>query len=229
MGRGAMKQKQTWGGRLKKHARRRLASGILVLVPLALTFFVLNLLYKGFTGVILPFLAPLRGELPHYTIVVLAVVGTFLVVYTVGLVTTHFVGQRLLRFGESLILRVPIAKTIYAASKQIVSMMTADNSTAFKAVVLVEFPRPGTLGVGFATGRMTDEQGKPHYSVFIPTTPNPTSGFLILVPAEEVRFTTMTVEEGVKLIVSGGVLTPEAIGAASASILDTPRLPEVEE
>jgi len=210
---------------LRKHVRTRLVSGLLVLVPLALTLFLLHFLYKAFSGVIVPLLRPVSGDLPHYAVVVMGLLGTALVVYVIGLVTTHFVGQRLLRFGESIILRVPIAKSIYSARKQIVSLLAAGNSAAFKAVVVVVFPRLGTLGVGFATGRIHDEFGRLHYTIFIPTTPNPTSGFLLLVPEKDVKFTTLTIEEGIKMIVSGGVLSPERFGVASAQVMDAPPPP----
>lgn len=194
--------------RFRRHFKRRLVSGILVLVPLGLTVFLLNLLFKAFTGIVLPVILPFTGALPRYAVLTLAFLGTFLVVYLCGLITAHFVGQRLLALGEAIILRVPIAKSIYSASKQIVHVFAGGNSASFQAVVVFEFPRLGTKVLGFATGSIKNQDGSLHYNVFVPTTPNPTSGFLILVPAADVTFTDMSIEDGIRMIVSGGVLSP---------------------
>lgn len=190
----------------------RIVSGILVLIPILVTILLLNMLIKVFSGFVLPLVAPFMGDLPQYAIFGLAVLGAALIVYFVGLITTHFVGKRLFGFGEALILKVPIVKTIYAASKQIVDVFAGDNRTAFKAVVMVKFPHPGSRALGFYTGSLLDEEGRQLYSVFIPTTPNPTSGFLLLFPAADVQFTDIPIEDGVKMIVSGGVIAPERYG-----------------
>jgi len=194
--------------RFRRHIRRKLASGLLVLIPLGLTFLLLRFLFDTFTGIVVPFLLPFTGELPRYAVTLISFAATFLVVYGIGLITAHFVGQKLLTLGEAIILRVPIAKSIYAASKQIVHVFAGGNSQSFKAVVLFEFPRLGTRALGFATGSIRDEKGNLFYNVFVPTTPNPTSGFLILVPEAQVTFTSMPIEDGIRMIVSGGVLSP---------------------
>jgi uncharacterized membrane protein len=205
---------------IQRHLRNRFVSGILVLVPLVLTYFILAFLFKTFSGFMLPLLKPLTGDLPHYVVVLLALVATLAVVYMVGLITNHFLGRKLLRLGEAIILKLPIAKSIYGASKQIVDVFAAGNNSAFKAVVIVEFPHAGSLGIGFATGHIKDEKGLLHYTVFIPTTPNPTSGYLIMVPAGKVRFTSMPIEEGIKMIVSGGVLSPDQFNLATQVVME---------
>lgn len=208
---------QTIQHRFRRHIKRKLASGLLVLIPLGLTFFLLRFLFDAFTGIVLPLILPFTGQLPRYAVTIMAFVATFLVVYGIGVVTAHFVGQRLLALGEAIILRVPIAKSIYAASKQIVHVFAGGNNQSFKAVVLFEFPRLGTRVMGFATGSIRDEKGNLYYNVFVPTTPNPTSGFLILVPEGQVTFTNMPIEDGVRMIVSGGVLAPATFSDGSRS------------
>jgi uncharacterized membrane protein len=204
----------TLTGRIGRHIRRRLVSGLLVLVPLAITVVVVKLLFSSLTAFILPLLEPLRQELPAYALPVIALAATVLIVYIVGVVTTHIVGRRLIHLGESILLRLPIVKPIYAASKQAVDVFSAKNNAGFKAVVLVEFPRAGSLAVGFVTGTIRDPQGRAMSRVFIPTTPNPTSGFLLILPENQVQFTTISVEDGIKMIVSGGMLAPETYGIA---------------
>lgn len=213
-----MQEKDTISFRLKRHIKRRLVSGILVLVPLGLTFLILKFLFETFTGIMLPLVQPFTGKLPQHLVLALAFLGTFLFVYVCGLVTAHFVGQKLLTLGEAIILRVPVAKSVYSATKQIVTIFAGGNSSSFKDVVVFDFPRPGTRAIGFSTGSIRNESGQLYYNVFVPTTPNPTSGFLILVPAEQVMFTRMSIEEGIKMIVSGGVLSPGTFAETKRTI-----------
>ncbi|MCE9616569.1 MAG: DUF502 domain-containing protein [Lentisphaerae bacterium] len=199
---------KSMGAQVQKHLRTRLVSGVLVLVPLAVTYFILRVLFHSLTSFMLPLLKPVLGHLPDYVLTLIALVATVALVYVVGLITTHFVGRRIIHLGESIILKVPIAKSIYAASKQVVDTFSAGNRNAFKAVVMVDFPHAGSQVIGFATGTFTDTGGRSQYCVFVPTTPNPTSGFLLIFPADQVRFTDLSVEDGIKMIVSGGVLVP---------------------
>jgi len=193
-----------------KHLRTRLVSGVLVLIPLAITLFIVNLCFSSLTAFVRPAMRPWVGELPEYVLTLIALVGTIVLIYVVGLVTNHIIGRRLIQWGESLLLRLPIVKSVYSASKQVVDTFSSSTKAAFQAVVLVEFPRRDSLAVGFVTGTMLDPDGKVRYRVFVATTPNPTSGFLILLPAEDIRFTDISVEEGIKMIVSGGMLAPKA-------------------
>lgn len=193
---------------LASHLRSRLVSGLLVLVPLAITLFILDLIVSFLTAFVLPLMRPWLGELHEYALTLIALLVTVLLVYAVGLVTTHIVGRRAIHWGERLLLRLPIVKSVYAASKQVVETFSSSTKAAFQAVVLVEFPRKGSLAIGFVTGAITDPDGQTLYRIFVATTPNPTSGFLILLPAADVRFTDISVEDGIKMIVSGGMLAP---------------------
>ncbi len=195
--------------RLGKHLRSRLVSGLLVLIPLAITVFILNFLLSFLTAFVRPLLKPWVGELHEYVLTLIALIVIVVLVYLVGLVTNHIVGRRAIHWGERLLMKLPLVKSIYSASKQVVDTFSSSTGAAFQAVVLVEFPRRGSRALGFVTGAILDPKGKKLYRVFIATTPNPTSGFLILFPEEEVQFTTISVEEGIKMIVSGGMLAPE--------------------
>lgn len=194
--------------RFGKHLRNRLLSGVLVLVPLAVTILVLQLLFNSLTGFIRPPLRPLLPDVPESVLTAIAFVAGLLIVYGVGAITSLVVGRRLIRLGEAVLLKLPVVKSIYSASKQVVDTFSASNMRAFKSVVLVEFPRPGSLALGFVTGTMADGEGRELYRLFVPTTPNPTSGFLVIVPKDDVHFTDIGVEDGIKMIVSGGMLAP---------------------
>ncbi len=193
-----------------KHLRARMISGILVLIPLAITLFILNVILASLTAFVRPLLHPFLGEIPENAITLIALCVTTLIIYFTGLVTNHLIGRRMISLGERVLMKMPIIKSVYSASKQVVDTFSSSTKAAFKAVAVVEFPRKGSLAVGFVTGSMTNPEGLLLYRVFIATTPNPTTGFLLILPAEEVQFTDITVEDGVKMIVSGGVLSPDS-------------------
>jgi len=191
------------------HVRNRLVSGVLVLVPLAITLAVLSFIFNLLTGFMRPLLRGILVGWPEYVLTAIALVVMVFVVYVVGIIAAHIIGRRFLSFGESLIMRVPVVKTIYAATKQVLDTFSRAGKANFKAVVLIDFPRAGSRGLAFVTGSMKDANGTPVYRVFVPTAPNPTSGFLVLLPPDQVRFTDISVEDGVKMLISGGVLSPE--------------------
>ncbi|MFH1836993.1 MAG: DUF502 domain-containing protein [Candidatus Omnitrophota bacterium] len=139
-----------------------------------------------------------------------------IVVFTVALIglgAKVLVVNRIFSFGEKLFLKVPIMGRIYNAFKQIFSAFIGHGKTIFKQVVLIEYPRKGLYSVGFTTGiakgEIKESLGGSHINVFVPTTPNPTSGLFLIVPKEDIKFLKMSVEEGMKLIISGGSVSPE--------------------
>lgn len=205
--------------RIGKHLQTRMVSGLLVLIPLAITLFVLNVFLNSLTAFARPLLKPLLGVLPDSVLTLIALILTVLLIYLTGLVTTHIVGRRLILFGERLLLRLPVVKTVYAASKQVVETFSSHQTSSFQAVVLVEFPRREALVIGFVTGTLLAPDNRLLYRVFIPTTPNPTSGFLLLLPAKDVQFTDISIEDGIKMAVSGGMLAPEKYALTGASPL----------
>jgi uncharacterized membrane protein len=147
----------------------------------------------------------------------------------IGALTAGFIGRQIVALGEGILARMPVVRSIYGAVKQIFETVLAQKSNAFRQVVLVEFPRRGMWSLGFVSGitegeiqELTDDEV---LNVFVPTTPNPTSGYLMFVPRRDVVVLSMTVEEGIKMVVSGGIVTPpdrrpKAIGAE-----DVPEIP----
>ncbi|MBI2369426.1 MAG: DUF502 domain-containing protein, partial [Deltaproteobacteria bacterium] len=150
----------------------------------------------------------------------LGIMATIVLVFLVGLFTTNVVGRRLLEWAERLLVRVPVVKSIYLGSKQLVEAITLPGKQTFKRVVMIEYPRRGLYAVGFITSTNIGEVhgGPPDgtsteyvVNVFVPATPNVTSGTLILVPKKEIIPLSLSVEDGVKLVVSGGIVSPPKI------------------
>ncbi len=191
-----------------RNMRRRLLSGLLVLVPLGITIFTIRFLIQFFAIFIIPMEQILPRETPEWQRNLFALLLFGLVVYFIGFVTQHVFGRRLIAWFESLLLQIPGIKLIYSASKQIVESIASDRQTAFEKVVVFECFYPGYKALGFQTGTSQDSTGRTFCHIFLPTSPNPTSGYLLLVPAENVQVAQMSVEEAFKLIVSAGMLPP---------------------
>jgi uncharacterized membrane protein len=195
-------------------------AGLIVILPAAVTLYTLVLLSRFFDGLLsrvlyyVPAVGPLLAAIPGSGLVVTAVT-----VVIIGVVATNVVGRRAVRYWDRFFLGVPIARGIYNSTKQIVDAFLAQGNSAFQEVVLIEYPRRGMYVIGFLTGEMKGEVSERTQSdllaVFVPTTPNPTSGMLVLVPKDEVRRLDMPVDDGLKLIVSGGVYRP-AVNDVSA-------------
>lgn len=189
--------------------RIRMVAGAFALIPIVVTVAVLRFLFGISSSILRPFVNPATEALPPAAQAILSFIGLLIVVYVLGELATNFIGRRILAIGESVVLRVPIVKTIYSASKQVVSAFEQRESRAFKSVVFVEFPSPGSKALGFVTGELTDARGAPMNTVFIPTSPNPTTGFLQVIPKSDLMSTSYTVEEGLKMVMSVGVLIPK--------------------
>lgn len=209
---------------VKHHPSRRsrlrniLLAGLLILAPVYLTIYVLILLFNFMDGIFAPVIDRAIGAFLGERGVHIPGLGlalTLLVVVVLGWLTTTVLGRRLIEGFEGFIRRIPVAKSIYGATKGVLEAVSRDQADAFKRVVLVEYPRRGIYGIGFVTNSsmrwFTGTGTAELLPVFVPTTPNPTSGFLLLVPPEEVIECPISVEEGIRMIVSGGILQPEMI------------------
>lgn len=192
-----------------KNIRQIFLRGILTLIPIVATIYLLYSLFRFLDKILGTYISMLIGR----TIPGIGIVAVFILIFVMGSVVTNVIGERLFRFAERMIRRIPIVPRVYFGMKQIVEAFTLQGKHAFNKVVLIEYPRKGLYVVGFLTGECKGEvQVKTDaklMNVFVPTTPNPTSGMLILVPESEIVYLDMTVEEGLKLIVSAGVVVPE--------------------
>lgn len=199
---------------LRKKVRRYFFTGLLVLVPVWLTTIVVRWIV-GFMDGLLVRTLPLKWQpeqLFGFPAPGLGVILTLLLILFVGLLATNYFGNKLVKASEELVYRIPLVKGIYTLFKQLADTVLSSDRQGFRKVVLIEYPRKGLWSIGFVTGvsegelqRVTDRRV---INVFIPTTPNPTSGFYILVPEEDAKVLTMSVEEAFKLIVSGGMVSP---------------------
>ena len=194
--------------------RNYFLTGIIVTAPVSITLYVswqfITFIDRQVTPLIPPNYNPetyLPFGLPGLGLLVMVVV-----LMIIGALAAGFVGRGLMRAGEHLLARMPVVRTIYSALKQVFETVFAEKSKAFREVVLIEYPRKGVWAMGFATGSTKGEVQNiiedEVVNVFLPTTPNPTSGFLLFLPRKDVIFLTMTVEEGVKMVISAGVVTP---------------------
>ena len=210
--------------KLNPRIRNVFITGLLITLPIALTYFILQFLFKNldalspvFTKVLIDFGAPIPEG---YRIPALGLVITLLIVLAVGWFTTNFFGKRLILLGENIVGKIPFVRRIYKGSKQVVQSIAHADTRAFRKVVLIEFPRRGMLAIGFVTGEARGEVQKNTcddvLNVFVPTMPNPTSGFLVFAPPEELTEIDMSIEDGVKYVVSGGIVTTERLKITEA-------------
>ncbi|MCL4425718.1 MAG: DUF502 domain-containing protein [Firmicutes bacterium] len=193
---------------MAKRFRNYLLAGLIVLFPIYATYYVIIVLFNFIDGM----LRPLIDRYLPYHIPGLGALLTIGIVFLTGLLATNFIGRQIIRYGENLLLRMPFVRNVYLLFKQIVDAFWGPGKVTFRQVVLMEFPRQGMYSIGFVTGegvREAEERvEKSMVSVFIVTTPNPTTGFLFLVPREELVYLDMSVEEGLKLVISGGIISP---------------------
>lgn len=190
--------------------KRQFISGMLVVVPLILTYLVLKLLFDAIDGILQPLIEGVVG----YYVPGLGVITTILLILLAGFFTRNFIGARIYRIGDRILERMPIIRPIYSAAKQLLEAIAQPTHQSFKAVVLIEYPRRGSWVLAFLSNRMEVDIGgeiRRLVSVFVPSTPTPISGMVILVPEDEAQLLEMTVEEGVKFLVSGGVASPGLI------------------
>ena len=204
------------------HWRGNFLTGLAVLLPTVITLAVIKWLFgtiAAFTDLLLFFLPhdmthADAGKGPmHWYWSVAALALAVVLISAVGLLTRYYVGKRLIEWLDATMLRVPLLNKIYGTIKQVNEAFSTGSKTSFKTVVLVEFPKEGTHSIGFITSEQHAEvQTKTKEKVvcvFVPTTPNPTSGFLILVPEEKVTKLEMSVADGIKYIISLGSISPD--------------------
>ncbi len=194
--------------------RTYLLAGIVVTAPIGITIY-LAVLFVEFVDNQMRGLVPAEYDPTRYLpfdIPGLGVLALLLMLLVVGFFAAGLIGRMVFRLGESLIDRVPVVRSVYGALKQIFETVFADSSSSFREVVLVEYPRRGLWAVGFITGRTRGEVreriDRDLVNVFLPTTPNPTSGFLLFVPRDDLVHLDMSVEEGIKMVISAGIVTP---------------------
>jgi len=200
---------------LQKH----FLTGLLAISPLAITSWILWRFYLMVSATMKPWLQRIPALTDAYPDFFLTVIGAavfLLLIVLVGIFTRNVIGVAFFRMVERLFVRIPVVKSVFSATKQLAEVFLQDRRTAFQKVVMFEYPRAGMYSLGFVT---RDEPADPQVNVFLPTTPNPTSGFMLLIPREQVRELGVPVEEAIKLVVSGGAIMTLEQALAVAGVL----------
>lgn len=213
-------------------ARNRFFTGVVVAIPIVVTLLVVSWVVQRIDNNVFKFVpAPLNPETYlGFAIPGLGLIISVILLFMLGVIASNFIGRYLIKSGESLLDRVPVVSPVYNALKQIVQTVAAQKDRAFRDVCLLEYPKEGVWALGFVTadlgGEPKAELGEDMVCVFVPTTPNPTSGFLLFLHKEKIKILNMTPEEGAKMIISGGMVSNSqdlALAAGSGVQMNTAR------
>lgn len=197
---------------MKKH----FLLGLVVVLPFFLTANIVWIIFKIVGRFFTPFLTKILEmfvpvRIPGFAVIFVSAIVTLLLIWFIGILVSNFIGKKLLQIAEELLLKIPMASGIYGATKKLMRVFFMDKS-AFQRVVLIEWPRKGVYSVAFMTaeamGEIQEKTKEEVVNVFMPTTPNPTTGFLVLVPKNEIIQLDMSVDDAIKLIISGGIVVP---------------------
>jgi uncharacterized membrane protein len=193
---------------LSRLLRRWFIAGLLVWIPLGVTLLVIRFIVNILNASLLLLPPVIRPEVP-----LLGVVLSVLIVIGTGAFAANYIGRRFLDWSETLVARIPVVRSVYGGMKKLAETVFSERSVAFRRPVLLEYPRKGIWSMGFQTGEPAGEvqrrTDKEVITVFVPTTPNPTSGFIVMVPREDVVWLDMSVEQAMRMIISLGVVTPD--------------------
>jgi len=181
--------------------------GVLISVPLIITFYIAWALIKFFDKQASPILGTFPYEIPGFGLIIVFIFFSF-----IGFLTTGLLGRIFSSIVDKFLSKIPVLRNIYSGLKQLFETILSKKSNSFREVVLIEYPRKGIWAMGFLTGDTRGEVNRKTrnqmVNIFLPTTPNPTSGFLLFLPKKDIIRLSMTVEEGIKMIISAGMLTP---------------------
>ena len=180
-------------------------AGLFAIVPLALTFYIIKIIIVFLDQLTAPIMARINLEIPGFGLIL-----TLLIIFALGIFVTNVLGRRLFSWGERLISSIPLVKNIYNTLKQITNAFSGATQTEnYQRVIYIQYPRKELWTISFVTSESVDGSGEEYYHVFVPTTPNPTSGVFIIIPKKDAIEADLTVEEGLKAVISGGLLAPE--------------------
>ncbi len=197
------------------HLKNKLGAGLLVVIPVGITIFILRFLFNLADGVLAPYIKRVGsfffGE-GHY-IPGLGMITGLVVLYFAGLLATNVLGKRMVSVWDRMLSRIPLVRSIYTSSKQLLEVFSKSGRSSFRQSVYVDFPKEGSYSIAFITNMVQSRSGKTYYTCFIPTSPNPTSGYVLILEESQVYPTSFGVEEAMKIIMSGGMVAPEVIEA----------------
>ncbi len=195
---------------LNKSTKHYLITGLVSILPIALTYWIILNLFHFFANPGAKIVAIIfKDNVPQYIPEFAGFILTISFIYLTGLLISNVLGKQIYIWFEKILSRIPFVNTIYRTIKQITSHISGPDRQAFKKVVFIEYPRRGIWTISMVTGESQNELGELYYHIFVPTTPNPTSGYLLYIPQKDTRQTKMSIEEGMKIIISGGMLAPK--------------------
>ncbi len=201
-------------GAVLGHLRRQLLAGVIIAAPLVVTYLLLHFIFVNLDNLLEPVFSQALGR----TIPGLGLIALVVILYALGLLATNIIGRSLIRRSEGILLRLPVFKEIYGPARQTVQAMSQVGQAALRRVVLVEYPRKGIKSMGFATGSFHDRQGQELTIVYFPSTPLPTTGFIVFFPPAEVEDAGIPVDAAIRLFVSGGIVPAKEQPAASVAV-----------
>tara|TARA_Y100001936_G_scaffold175802_1_gene172373 strand:+ start:77 stop:682 length:606 start_codon:yes stop_codon:yes gene_type:complete len=181
--------------------KRRIFAGLIALMPIMATYWIIKLLFEFLDRLAQPLLALIGIQIPG-----LGIILTILFIFIIGLFVTNVLGRTILKWSEIIVARVPIVSTIYNSIKQITGAFSGSTAKSFQRVILIEYPRRNLWTMAFVTNESKNKKGDIFYHLFVPTTPNPTSGVFIIVPKKDAIHPNISVESGLRTIVSGGII-----------------------
>ena len=192
-----------------KSIKYYILTGLISILPLTATYWIVVKLFHFFSrpgASIVEFI--FADKVPLYVPQIAGFILTLLFIYLIGILVSNVLGKRLYAWLENMLSRIPVVNSVYRTIKQITTSLSGPDRQAFKKVVFIEYPRKGIWTLTMVTGESTNEKGDAYYHIFVPTTPNPTSGYMLYVPQKDTYETNMSIEEGLKIIISGGMLAP---------------------
>ncbi|OGS32562.1 MAG: hypothetical protein A2474_00080 [Elusimicrobia bacterium RIFOXYC2_FULL_34_12] len=191
-------------------------TGLVIILPFFLTIYIIWIVFKivgtFFTPAITKiFESNVAIKIPSFAIVLISAVATLFLIWLIGILASNFIGKQLIQWAENLLLKIPMARGIYDAINKFIKVFFM-GTTNFKRVVLVEWPRRGIYSIAFITsesvGEVQVKTKEEVVNIFLPSTPNPTTGFFVLIPKQDIIPLEMSVDDAIKLIISGGIVTP---------------------
>jgi len=203
-----------------KRFRRNFLAGLLVVVPLVLSLWVLWWIFSSVDSMLQPAIEHIFGK----EIEGLGFAIFLVLIYIVGIIASNYFGKRAIHFAEAVLKRVPVFRQLYIGAKQVVEGFsgTGMNKAAFREVVFVEFPRPGMTTIAFVTNVIEDKQGKKYYGLYVPTAPVPTSGYFEVATEEQGIHTNISIDEGIKIVISSGMILPDKVATGQMKVEGTP-------
>ena len=198
---------------IRTHFRTRMLAGFLIIIPLVLTYAILNSITSFLAETLEPAIKQAQVGpvtwLSNIPITIIALIFSAILLYIAGLIAETVIGRRVVGFGQNMVEKIPIVRPLYRVFRQTTDVFSGGAFLGSSRVVFLEYPKDGVLAMGLVTGVYKESDGNELLTIYIPTIPNPTSGFLAIVPKEKVTETSLTFEDAMKIVISAGVLTEE--------------------